>query len=270
MKTQIKNGLYQIFFFTVISLLFSQCAVISPGYNGVINRAWGDGIKKDKVYEDGLTWLAPWNGMIKVNVQYQSYRERIAILTSDELHTYIDVSAILRPKREELPNLILDIGEDFYERVVRPEFFSVTRSVMSQYDYSSLSAKSKEMEKKIYEGLKLRLAGKHIDLNGVTLDHIMYSKAVTDATDRKLSTKQEIEQKGFEMEIAEKESEIQRIKAKGQRDAQQIIDQGLTQRYLQFKSLEVQDKLSESENAKFFFVPVGGDGLPVIIDADGD
>lgn len=270
MKTLIKKGLYQIFCFVVISLLFSECAVISPGYNGVLNRSWGDGIKKDKVYEDGFTWLAPWNGMIKINVQYQSYQERIAILTSDELHTFIDVSAILRPKREELPNLIIDIGEDYYARVIRPEFFSVTRSVMAHYDYSSLSAKSNEMEKKIYEGLKLRLAGKHIDLNGVALDHIMYSKAVTDATDRKLSTKQEIEQKGFEMEIAEKEAEIQRIKAKGQRDAQQIIDQGLTQKYLQFKSLEVQDKLSESENAKFFFVPVGSDGLPVIIDAGGD
>ncbi len=98
----------------------------------------------------------------------------------------------------------------------------------------------------------------------------MYSKAVTEATDRKLSTKQEIEQKGFEMEIAEKEAEIQRIKASGQRDAQQIIDQGLTNKYLQFKSLEVQDKLSESDNAKFFFIPIGNDGLPVIIDAGND
>ncbi|MFY9152720.1 MAG: prohibitin family protein [Prolixibacteraceae bacterium] len=270
MKTNFKNYRCQISGLVVMLFLFSQCSVIKPGYNGVLDRSLGDGIKIGKVYKDGFTWIAPWNTMVKINVQYQSYTERIAILTSDELHTIIDVSAILRPTQEELPNLILDIGKDYYARVIRPEFFSVTRNVMSQYEYSSLSAKSSEMEKKMLEELKLRLAGKHIELIGVTLDHIMYSKAVTEATDRKLSTKQEIEQKGFEQEIAEKEAEIQRIKAKGQRDAQKIIDEGLTHNYLQFKALEVQDKLSNSNNAKFFFVPIGKDGLPIIVDASED
>jgi regulator of protease activity HflC (stomatin/prohibitin superfamily) len=91
---------------------------------------------------------------------------------------------------------------------------------------------------------------------------------VTEAVDQKLAVKQEIEQKDFEMEIAEKEAEIQRIRARGQRDAQQIIDSGLTTLYLQYKALDVQDKLSKSENAKFFFVPVGRDGLPIIIDTN--
>ena len=270
MKTIIKKGAFQMINLAVLILLFSECSVIRPGYNGVLNRPLGTGIKEDKVYEDGFTWLAPWNRIIKFNVQYKSYQENIDILTSDELHTSIAVSAILRPDPGELPKLVLDIGVDYYASVIKPEFFSVTRGVMALYDYSSLSAKSNEIEKKIFEGLKSRLAGKHIDLNDVTLDHIRYSKAVTDATDRKLSTKQEIEQKEYEMQIAEKEAEIQRIKARGQKDAQQIIDQGLTQKYLQFKSLEVQEKLSESTNSKFFFVPLGKDGLPVIVNSDGD
>lgn len=269
MKSILKNYRNQIFGLAVILLLFSQCSIIKPGYNGVLDRSLGNGLKLDKVYKDGFTWIAPWNHMVQLNVQYQSYQEEIAILTSDELHTKISISTILRPKKDELPNLILEIGEDYYSRVIRPELYSVTRSVMSQYDYSSLSSKSKEMEKKIFEGLELRLAGKHVELNSVALDHIMYSKAVTDATDRKLSTKQEIDQKGYEMEIAEKEAEIQRIKAKGQRDAQKIIDEGLTHNYLQFKALEVQEKLSESNNAKFFFIPEGKDGLPVIVNAEG-
>ena len=112
--------------------------------------------------------------------------------------------------------------------------------------------------------------GKHLEFDNVTVDHIMYPEVVTSAVNRKLAVEQDIEQKDYEIEIAEKEAEIQRIRAKGQVDAQKIIDSGLTKTYLQYKALEVQDKLSASPNAKFFFVPIGEDGLPIIVDTNGN
>jgi regulator of protease activity HflC (stomatin/prohibitin superfamily) len=265
MKT-LKRNFLGIILLTGMVLIFSQCAVIKPGFNGVLNRPLGDGIKVDKVYEDGFTWKAPWNNMMKYNVQLNSYQENISILSSDELHTTITLSAILRPIPENLPYLALEIGDEYYNRIVKPEFYSVSRSIMAEYQYNTLSIKSPEIENRIFEELKIRLDGKHIELNKVTLDHIMYSTVVTRATDQKLATQQQVEQKSYEIEIAEKEAEIQRINARGQRDAQQIIDQGLTQQYLQFKALEVQNKLSESSNSTFYFVPLGNDGLPIIID----
>lgn len=208
--------------------------------------------------------------MIKYDMRLNSYQEHIDILTSDQLHTTLDLSVTIRPKPEELPLLVLEVGEDYYGKIVKPNFYSVTRGIIAKYNYEEISARSLEIENEIAAALKKRLEGKHIVLDKVTLDHIMYSPVLTRATDEKLATKQKLEQKEIEMEIAEKEAEIQRISARGQRDAQQIIDQGLTRNYLQFKSLEVQERLSESENAKFFFVPLGSDGLPVIIDADGE
>lgn len=250
--------------------IFSQCSVIKPGFNGVLNKPLGDGIKVEKVYEDGFTWKSPWNRMIKYNIQLNSYQENVSILSSDELHTTIALSVILRPIPEKLPYLALEIGDDYYTRIVKPEFYSVSRSITAEYPYNMLSIKSPEIENRILEELKSRLEGKHIELNKVTLDHIMYSPVVTRATDQKLATQQQVEQKSYEIEIAEKEAEIQRINARGQRDAQQIIDQGLTQQYLQFKALEVQNKLSESPNSTFYFVPIGSDGLPIIIDTSGN
>ncbi|NOZ48108.1 MAG: prohibitin family protein [Chlorobi bacterium] len=267
MKT-IKNiSIFNLAIGIAIIFIVNGCAaIIKPGYNGVINRPLGRGLKTEKVYADGLAWKMPWNNMMKYNVQLKSYQEEISILTSDELHTTLSVSVILKPKQDELPSLILEIGRNYYQSIVKPEFISVTRSILAKYIYSELSAKSTEIETEIFENLKNELSGKHIDIDRVTLDHIMYSPVVTQATDVKLATKQQIEQKSFEMEIAEKEAEIQRIKARGQRDAQQIIDEGLTVKYLQFKALEVQDKLSKSPNSTFYFIPLGKDGLPVIVD----
>lgn len=266
MKT-LKSNYSIVILLTGFVLLFTQCSVIKPGFNGVLNKPLGNGIKVDKVYKDGFTWKSPWNRMIKYNIQLNSYQEKIAILSSDELHMTVTLSVILRPIPKDLPYLVLEIGEEYYNRIVKPEFFSVSRSIMAEYNYNLLSIKSPEIEQRILQELDIRLEGKHIELNTVTLDHIMYSPFVTGATDRKLATQQQIEQKSYEIEIAEKEAEIQRITARGQKDSQQIIDQGLTQRYLQFKALEVQEKLAGSPNSTFYFVPIGADGIPIIVDS---
>lgn len=267
MKTIINKSTVNLILGFVTIILINGCAaIIKPGFNGVINRPLGKGLNTEKVYDDGFAWKWPWNNMLKYNVQLTSYEEEVSILTSDELHTTLTVSVILKPKQEELPSLILEIGDNYYQSIVRPEFYSVTRNTMAKFHYSELSARSNEIEDAIESALKIKLSGKHIEIDHVTLDHIMYSPLVTRATDIKLATNQRIEQKGFEIEIAEKDAEIQRIIARGQRDAQQIIDEGLTSKYLQFKALEVQDKSAENPNSTFYFIPVGKDGLPIIID----
>ncbi len=160
----------------------------------------------------------------------------------------------------------LEVGGNYYQEVVKPELLSLVRNEFSHYKYSFVSPKSPEIESKIFTRLVELTRGKHLEFDRVTVKHIEYPKVVTMAVDEKLAVQQAIEQKDYEIKIAEKNAEIQRILAKGQRDAQQIIDAGLTPRYLQYKALEVQDNLTTSPNAKFFFVPLGKDGLPIIVD----
>lgn len=268
MKTQIK--LKTVLLVTTTALLLSGCAisVVKPGYMGIKYRPLGSGLVKEKIYDDGIVWKWFWNRVFKYNVQWQTYTENVDILTQDDLHTTITVSAILRPKVDELGQLVLEIGREYYKKIVQPEFYTVTRSTFSRNEYMELSEKSPDIEKEIISELKKRLEGYHIELSKVTINHINYSKIVTEATDVKLATKQKIEQKDYEIKIAEKDAEIQRALAKGQKDAQKTIDEGLTSKYLQFKALQVQEKLTTSPNAKFYFVPLGKDGIPIIVDTE--
>lgn len=272
-KLNVMKNLFQqkVLFAAIASVLvLSSCTMVKPGYIGVLNRPLGKGLSTEKMYHDGIYPRGVFTNLIQYDIRLRSYQEKIDILTSDALHTTIALSVTIQPTKEELPELILEVGENYYENIVKPNFFSVTRGIMAKYNYEEISTKSLTIETEITAELEKRLAGKHIELDKVTLDHIMYSPLVTNATDVKLATKQKLEQATIEVEIAEKKAEIQRIEAEGQRDAQQIIDQGLSQRYLQFKALEVQDKLSESNNAKFFFVPLGKEGLPIIVNASED
>jgi regulator of protease activity HflC (stomatin/prohibitin superfamily) len=254
----------------ILIVALSGCAsVIQPGYKGMMYEPWGKGLKTDKVYDDGLVWKWPWSRVLKYNVQWKKNQIKVPLLTADELHVTITVSVIMRPNPKHLPPLELEIGREYYENVVEPAFFTITRSTFSNYTHKEMTIKGAQIENDILTTLRTTLKGKHIQFDGITLDHIMYSPLVTKAVDRKLATQQQIEQKGYEIEIAEKDAEIQRILARGQRDAEQIIDQQLTQQYLQYRALEVQDKLATSPNAKFYFVPMGKDGIPLIIDTGG-
>lgn len=251
-----------------LAMVAGGCAsFVRPGYMGLKNHPFGKGLSTKKTYDNGIVWKAPWDGVKKYNVQWQTYMENIEILSQDELHTTIRMSATLRPKVDELGPLALEIGSGYYEKIVKPAFYTASTSTFAKYKYMDLSQKSAEIGQEIFGELQKHLEGSHLELSKVVVVHIEYSKIVTDATDVKLATKQKIEQKEFEIKIAEKDAEIQRTRAKGQSDAQKIIDEGLTNKYLQFKALEVQEKLSTSPNSKFYFVPLGKDGMPIIVDA---
>lgn len=252
-------------------LILTGCAasIVDPGNLGLMWRPWSSGLDRQEVHEDGVVWHWPWNNIIEYEVKWKNYREQIHILTKDDLHMEVTISVVLRPNMLELPQLALEVGPGFYSRLVKPELYTITRNVMANYIHNDLPKISPMIEKEILAVLNERLQGKHIEFDNVALNHIMYSPMVTRATDVKLATKQELEQRDFDIGIAEKDAEIQRILARGQRDAQKIIDEGMTKKYLQFKSLEVQEALAKSNNAKFYFIPLGDDGLPVIIDTGG-
>lgn len=261
---------FSILSIAVIALFAIGCSVVKPGTQAMKWSPYGNGLKTEQVYKDGIVWHMPWNGVVRYNIQWQTYTEQVAVLTKDELHIPIIVSVTLRPVEAELAQLELEVGQDYYKSVVKPEFISLARNIFADYEYKVVSPKSPEIEAAIYKQLVTKIEGKHLEIDNVTIDHIKYPQVVTSAVDRKLAVEQDIQQKDYEMKIAEKQAEIQRILAKGQRDAQQIIDAGLTQKYLQYKALEVQDKLTTSPNTKFYFVPMGKDGLPIIVDTGGD
>lgn len=253
-----------------VLVLLAGCSIVKPGTQAMKWRPYGNGLQTQKIYKDGVVWHWPWNGVVRYSVQWQTFTEDVSILTKDELHIPITVSVTLRPVETELTQLELEVGLDYYQNVVRPEFVSLTRNIFADYEYKVVSPKSQEIENEIYKQLVSKTKEKHLEIDNVTINHIKYPQVVTLAVDRKLAVEQDIQQKDYEMKIAEKQAEIQRILAAGQRDAQQIIETGLTQRYLQYKALEVQDKMTTSANAKFYFVPIGKDGLPLIIDTGGE
>ncbi|VAX31782.1 hypothetical protein MNBD_NITROSPIRAE01-1017 [hydrothermal vent metagenome] len=279
MKTKMRLMIVLLF----PALLLVGCgSTVPPGKMGLRWEPLSSGLGKEALKE-GFYGHTPWNDVLLISVQWRNYSERIDVLTRDDLHIEIKAAVLVKPLVKELHALRLEIGADFYSSVVKPEFITVARNVLANYLLVKIPENSPEIERKIKEGLQERMKGKHIEIDNVTISDIDFTSGILRAIEIKLSKEQEKIQKNFELEIAVKDAEIararakgeadslqiravgeaeaQKIRAAGQAESQRIIDLTLTTRFLQFKAFE-------SPNTKFIYVPTGKDGLPIILNSE--
>ena len=267
-----------------ILLLVSGCGrTVDPGKRGLRWSPLSGGLTKESL-KDGFYWKAPWNDVFVYDVRYQSFTEKIDALTADDLSVTLHAAITMSPIAEEVYFLAQEVGNNWYQQLVRPQFLSAVRGVVAQYTMVTLPERSSEIGNKIEAVMVESLKGRHLNVYSVALSEIEFSKMVLQAIEQKQAKEQEKEQKEFEMVIAQRNAEIARIQAKGEGDAlqiraegegeslrirakgqsqaQEIITKTLTPDYLKYK-------LYESPNAKMIIVP-DKSNVPIIVSPGSD
>jgi regulator of protease activity HflC (stomatin/prohibitin superfamily) len=247
-------------------IILAGCGTTVPGgYHGIYWQRF-QGVDTT-IYADGFKWHWPWSDVVLYDTRWKTESENVDILSLDDLHMEIEIALRLKPKEHELYELHQQVGSNYYREIVQQQFRAVTRTVLAKYKYNDITKKSVDIQNTILAQLREAINGKHLDLNAVEIKHVEYPPLVKQAADTKLATEQRLMQKEFEEKIAEKDAEIKIIEAKGQQTAQRIIDSTLTPTYLQYRALDIQKALVNSSNASFFFVPIGSNGMPIILNA---
>ncbi len=251
-------------------LMLNGCGrTVDPGKRGLRWRPLTEGLTKEPL-RDGFYWRAPWNDVFEYDIRYQSFTEKIDVLTADDLSVTVQAAITMRPIAEEVYFLAQEVGHNWYQQLVRPQFLSAVRGVVAQYTMVTLPERSSEIGNKIEAVMGESLKGRHLDVYSVALAEIEFSKMVLKAIEQKQAKEQEKEQKEFELVIAQRDAEIARIHARGEGDAlriraegegeslriraigqsqaQEIITKTLTPDYLTFK-------LYENPNTKTIIMP---------------
>jgi regulator of protease activity HflC (stomatin/prohibitin superfamily) len=267
---------------SVLVLMQACASVVKPGHRGLRWRPVTQGLMKETLREGVYTHF-PWNNVEEFDVRWQSFTERIDVLTADDLPVRVQGAIILRPVPEEVYFLAQEVGRRWYQEVVKPQFLSAVRGVVANYQMVTLPERSSEIGSKIEAVMVEALKGRHLDVYAVSLAEIEFSQTVLKAIEQKQAKEQEKEQKEFELVIADREAEIARIRAKGEGDslkiraegeaestrirskgqsqAQEIITKTLTPEYLRFK-------LYDSPNAKMILLP-DNLNVPMVINPGG-
>jgi len=273
-----------VFLAAVAGLLGGCGTMIKPGELGLKNIVFDKPALGKDVRPEGFYWQWPWNSMISYDVTWQSRVESIEILTADDLHVSTSVVVTFRPRAEELYELHTQIGLSYYSDVIQPTFITLVLTEMTNFKHNDLARESATIEARVLDKLKKALRDKPLDVDSVWIRHIEFDPALTEAISVKLAKEQEVEQKAHELESARLDADIARaeaqgrsdsvrimalgeadaivIKGKAQAEAQGAIIQTLSKEYLQYKAFD-------SDATRYYFVPVGKDGLPLIIDIEG-
>jgi regulator of protease activity HflC (stomatin/prohibitin superfamily) len=148
----------------------------------------------------------------------------------------------------------------YTEKIVRPAMRSSIREVLAGYEAKDMySEKRGEVTRSIHERLTYILGKRGIEIEDVLLRNITLPEDVLESIQKKLQAEQEAERYNFLLEAEQKEAERKQIEAEGQREAQRIISQTLTTRYLQYLYIE---SLKEREGT--IYVPTNSNnGMPL-------
>lgn len=261
----LKRALYAA---TVLALAVaaSGCGKsIDSGQRGVYYN-WSDGTDTENVLGEGFHWLAPWNKIITYDVRAKDRKEKLTVLTQDQLRIQAEISIRYRLSPKTLGKLHANVGPDFYQMLIQPVLRNAARDVVSGYNsikaYQSRGEIQKEIRKAIVEPLQ---EYDYFELEAVMLRHMDFPKVVVDAIERKLAMKQEADREQFKLEKAKIQAKRKVVEAEATAKAQAILKAELNDTLLRWKGIQATMKLAESKNSKVIVVGSGKDGLPLIL-----
>lgn len=227
----------------------------------------------------GLLFKLPWASMETMNVRTQQFTMSSAsedvgalvggtvnTLTSEGLTVGVDLTVLFRLDFSSAPGVFRDLGPQYQSVVLLPAIRGAIRDVVAQYTAEDLYTVAREtVGDLILASLVRDLEARGIVAEQVLLRDITLPTQIQQAIERKLAAEQSIQERAFRVLEAEQEADRRRAEARGQRDAQQLINETLTPEFLQFQYIESLDTL---EAGTIIYVPISpGTGLPVFIDA---
>lgn len=233
----------------LILLSLQSCMTIKQGEVGV-KRKFGK--YADKGYTEGLKVYNPLvSRIIKISTQTENMEVDINIPSKEGLNILSEVSILYNINPKEAPEILRNIGPEYEANVILPVFRSAVSDVSANYFAKDMhTGERSNIEKSIKERMMSYLGDKGIRIESVLLKSIKLPRSLSVAIEEKLEAEQQAERMKFILTQTEREAEQKRIEAKGIRDAQLIIAEGLDEKILQFKSIEAFQKIANSPNSK--------------------
>lgn len=231
-------------------ILCSSCAVIRPGEAGVrqtLGKFDNDVVTEGTVFYNPLT-----SKVIKESTQTNNIKLFLTLPSKEGLSVESEISILYRLERDKIPSVLQNLGRD-YESIITSVFRSASSDVCAKFFakdmHSGMRANIEaEIKTKMNENLKKQADG--IELISVLMKSIQLPPGLASSIERKLQAEQDALRMEFVLQQAKLEADRKIIDAQGERDAQKILSEGLTDEIIQIRSIEAFNRLSSSPNTK--------------------
>jgi regulator of protease activity HflC (stomatin/prohibitin superfamily) len=168
--------------------------------------------------------------------------DSLQALTSDGQNVYLDISVRFHPEPEQLVNLHKKIGEDYVNKVVRPQVRSIGRLVVSGFPVVDVySGKRNEIQDTITRELRKSLAANFIALDEVLVRNVEFTKEFQRAIETKQIAQQEAQRMKYVLEKEELEKKRKIIEAEGEAESIRLKGRALSEnpRLIQYEYVKL-------------------------------
>lgn len=174
--------------------------------------------------EPGRHFIGFYDRVHDFDVTYSTREEELHTISAEGLAMDVKVAIIYRPIKNELFDLDVEVGQKYYDEVIGPEFRTATRGVFARHSYLEVQKINEKLEDEIEGEMRRRVAGKHVEINSVTMEAVDYAPEIAAAVRAKLVGEQEAIRKKVAQEAEaarqklelEHEAERERLKTEAE------------------------------------------------------
>lgn len=161
-----------------------------------------------------------------------------------------EISILYRLHKDKVGKVLQTMGPN-YQSIITSVFRSASADVCSQFFAKDMhSGKRADIEQTIQEKMSEFLGPQGIVIEGVLMKSIQLPRGLSVSIEQKLQAEQDAMRMEFILQQAKLEADRKIIEAEGERDAQKIIAEGLTDEIIKIRSIEAFNALSRSPNSK--------------------
>jgi regulator of protease activity HflC (stomatin/prohibitin superfamily) len=188
---------------------------LNPGHRGLRFDPHAGGLHpqvlQPGIYSLGWCFLRDCGDMQDFDVTYSTQKEVVHTVSSEGLVMDMHLAIIYRPVISELYDLANEIGLNYYDEVIGPEFRSASRGVFARHAYGELMVKNEKIEDEIEAEVRRRTRGKHVEIASITIEGVDYAPEIANAVRQKLVAEQDaLRQKAnVEAEALRKRTQIE-------------------------------------------------------------
>lgn len=246
--------------------ILGSCTIIRPGEVGVKQRI---GKLSENVLDEGPHMYNPFiTKIIKAPVRTENLEVQLNLPSKEGLNVTADISILYRIEKSKVPLLIETIGLS-YETIIKNVFRSASADVCAQFLAKDMhSGKRAEIESEIQGIMAQNLSPKGIIIEAVLMKSITLPKGLYNSIEDRLEAEQDALRMQFILEQEKLEAERKIIEAEGNRDAQKILSEGLTDEIIKLRSIEAFLKLAESNGSKVIITD--GSKIPMVMERIND
>lgn len=245
----------------IVIIIANMMTTVPTGHVGIKTRF---GKVQDTTINEGLNIKVPFiEKIVRIDCRTQKIELTSATATKDLQEVTFKIAVNYNIVKKTANELYRDTGVNFQDIIVNPAILESIKAVTAQYTAEELITKRSEVSNKMQETLKEKIETKGfnvVDFNIIDLD---FSAEYNQAIEKKQVAEQQAKQAEYELQKAKVENEKKVENAKAEAEVMRLQNQEITEKTLELKELEVQEKMIEKWNGQLPTTTLG-DNIPLI------